>query len=141
MIKLEIRLEQIEEDLAKNYEPEVKKSSKTPSVLELLSKRRGQVFKFQKEREFSTVTIELILKRFRNNCQIDEDYKFKLQNSFVHKLSKKFYKQKIGQLDFEQKDYENLYEGGLIDQFRNSDKANSMLIHGGSGSGKNVCLQ
>lgn len=92
MIKLEIRLEQIEEELAKNYEPEVKKSSKTPSVLELLSKRRGQVFKLQKEREFSTVTIELILKRFRNNCQIDEDYKFKLQNSFVHKLSKKFYK-------------------------------------------------
>jgi len=41
MIKLEIRLEQIEEELAKNYEPEVKKSSKTPSVLELLSKRRG----------------------------------------------------------------------------------------------------
>ena len=44
-------------------------------------------------------------------------------------------------LDFEQKVYENLYEGGLIDQFRNSDKANSMLIHGGSGSGKNVCLE
>ena len=29
MIKLEIRLEQIEEDLAKNYVPEVKISSKT----------------------------------------------------------------------------------------------------------------